>query len=303
MGQFVQFLVSGLAGGGITALVALALVILFAPTKVLSFAQGSLVSLAGVVLWLVTARLTMFSGMPQVPRFILALVLAIVLVAGLGVAFQYAVVNRAIGQPMFLLAILTIGLSTVIDTGVNAKLPPTVNSVDSPISDGVIHVAGTTVAGSDLWIIGTVLVVLAVLFVWMRFSKVGLAVRAAALDPEAAAVLGISLPRTFALAWAVSGMLSAIAAAAILSGAGSSLTPNLSALTLASFPAVILGGFEMGGTVLAAFSIGLVQSYFQFYQPTLFGPSFYTIAPFFVMVAILLVRPQGLFGHLEVERA
>ena len=273
MGQFTQFFVTGLASGGITALVALGLVILFAPTKVLSFAQGSLVSLGGVVIWLVTARWSAFASIPQVPRFLIALVLAVLVVSGLGVAFQYFAVNRAIGQPIFSLAILTIGLATVIDTAINAKLPPTVNLIDSPMSEGVQHVFGTTVANSDLWTIAIVLVLLGAFFAFYRFSKVGLAIRAAAVDTEAAAVMGVSLPRLFALAWAISGFFAVAAAAVILSGPGVGLTTNLSALTLAAFPAVILGGFDLVGTVAAAFVIGLVSSFFQFYAPTILGPN------------------------------
>ena len=77
----------------------------------------------------------------------------------------------------------------------------------------------------------------------------------------------------------------------------------MSSLTLTAFPAVILGGFDLVGTVFAAMIIGVVSSFFQFYAPNFLGEDFYTVAPYFAMVAILLVRPQGLFGHLEVERA
>ena len=218
MGQFLQFLVSGLAIGGVNALVALGLVVLFQPTKVLSFAQGSLVSLAGVVIWLLTARLSIFASLPVAPRFLVSIAIAIIAVGGLGVLFQYTVVNRAIGQPIFSLAILTIGLATVIDTAVNAKLPSTINTVDSPLSNGVQHIAGTAIANSELWTIAIVAVLLGVFFSFYRFTKIGLAIRAAAIDTEAAAVLGISLPRLFALAWAISGVFAVAAAAVILSG-------------------------------------------------------------------------------------
>ena len=147
--------------------------------------------------------------------------------------------------------------------------------------------------------------VLLAFFALFRYSKIGVAMRATAVDQEAAMAQGISVERVFLVSWAIAGAVAAVAGATLAAGPGN-LTIGVGDLAFAAFPAVILGGLDSpGGAVVGGMTIGITQVMTAGYQPRWFpslGAGFSQVMPYVLMIAILLVRPYGLFGTKEVRR-
>jgi branched-chain amino acid transport system permease protein len=138
-----------------------------------------------------------------------------------------------------------------------------------------------------------------------RFTKYGLAMRSASMDPEAALAVGIPLRRVYATAWFIAGGIACVGGV-FLGGYPGTVSPAISNSALLAFPAIILGGLDSPtGAIVGGFVIGIVQELTQGYQPqhlSFLGNDFYQIAPYIVMILVLLVRPYGLFGSRPAER-
>jgi branched-chain amino acid transport system permease protein len=157
----------------------------------------------------------------------------------------------------------------------------------------------------DLWAIVLAAGVLFGFFVFFKYSRMGVAMRACALDQEAALARGISVRRVFAWSWGIAGGVAALAGVSLGSGPGA-VTPSLGLIALAAFPAMILGGLDSPkGAVIGGLLIGVTQTLTAGYQPehaAFLGHNFHVVMPYVVMIAILLIRPYGLFGTREVQR-
>jgi branched-chain amino acid transport system permease protein len=157
----------------------------------------------------------------------------------------------------------------------------------------------------DLWTLGIAAAVLAGFFVFFQVSALGTAMRAVALDAEAAIAQGISARRVFAVSWAISAGLAALAGVTLASGPAA-LSPTIGAIALVAFPAMIVGGMDSPiGAVVGGLIIGLTQALTAGYQEDIapwLGSNFAVVMPYVVMIVILLVRPYGLFGTREVRR-
>jgi branched-chain amino acid transport system permease protein len=158
----------------------------------------------------------------------------------------------------------------------------------------------------DLWTIGLAGLVLLAFFAFFRYSSLGLAMRATALDQEAALAQGISARRVFATSWAIAGVVAALAGVTLSSGQSGGVDTGIGFIALAAFPAMILGGLDSPlGALVGGLIIGISQSLTQGYQNDyfeFFGAGFHEVMPYVVMILILLVRPYGLFGTPEVRR-
>jgi branched-chain amino acid transport system permease protein len=161
------------------------------------------------------------------------------------------------------------------------------------------------VSHRDLWAMGFTAAVLVSFLGFFRYSSMGLAMRATAMDPEAALAQGISARSVYRIAWGIAGLVAALAGTTFATGAGQ-LQPGLGLLALSAFPAMILGGMDSPlGAVIGGLVIGLVQQLTQLLAPEYMewaGRSPELVVPYVVMVIILLVRPYGLFGTPEVRR-
>jgi branched-chain amino acid transport system permease protein len=168
-----------------------------------------------------------------------------------------------------------------------------------------VSVGGVVLAVKDLWALGLAALVLLGFFVFFKFSRMGVAMRAAAFDQEAALARGISVRRVFAWSWGIAGGVAALAGVSLGSGPAA-VTPSLGLIALAAFPAMILGGLDSPkGAVLGGLLIGVIQTLTAGYQPqyaAFLGNNFYSVMPYVVMIGILLIRPYGLFGTKEVHR-
>ena len=288
---------SGIALGCKYALIALGFSIIFKATGVINFAQGAFVLVGAYVTYNFTQTWEL--------DFYVSVLLAMAVGAALGALIEALVLRRLVGEAPVTVIMVTIGILFVLDNVVTAIWGPDNRNLGDPWGIDTRQLAGVTVADRDLWTILFAGVALTGFFLFFRYSPLGLAMRAAAMDPEAAMAQGIPARRVYRVSWAIAGIVAALAGATLAAGSGQ-LSPATGALALVAFPAMILGGVDSPlGAVIGGLIIGLVQQYTALFAPEYFGwvgDSFELVSPYLVMILILLVRPFGLFGTREVRR-
>jgi len=298
MSDLVQLLLAGGALGSAYALICLGFVIIYRATGVINFAQGGLLVLGAFLTHQFAAR----AGLP----FALAVALSMGIVALAGVVVERVVLRRMIGQPVFAVILITLGLLFVFEQVVSAIWGFDLVLLGDPWGVRTIAVGGVTIEIADLWTMGLAAALLAGFFAFFRYSRLGVAMRATASDQEAAIANGISARTIFALAWALSGAVAALAGTLLAAGPrGVEIT--LAGVALRAFPAMILGGLDSpGGAVIGGLTIGIIEvvsaAYLTPNVPWL-GENVHVVVPYLVMIAVLLVKPYGLFGTREVIRA
>jgi branched-chain amino acid transport system permease protein len=296
MSEFLQLCFAGLALGTRYALVALGFVIIYRATGVINFAQGGLL-LIGAYLAYAFNR----TGMP----FVLAVLLAIAVSAVLGALTERVVLRKMVGQPVFAVVMVTIGLLFIADQVVTSIWGFDALNLNDPWGVDTVAVGDVVLAVKDLWTIALAGAVLLGFFAFFRWSKLGVAMRATAFDQEAALAQGISARQVFGVSWAISAALACLAGVTVAAGPAA-LAPGIGSIALVAFPAMIVGGLDSPiGAVIGGIVIGLTQALTAGYQQDLFswaGSNFSAVSPYVVMVLILLVRPYGLFGTKEVRR-
>lgn len=296
MSELLQILLQGVALGAKLALVALGFVVIFKATGVINFAQGGLV-LIGAYL---TYNVSETWGVP----FYVAVVVAMVGGALVGALVERVALRPMIGKPTFAAIMVTIGVLFVLEQVVTSIWGFDNLNLGDPWRSRTLHAGDVTLAVRDLWTIGLTAAALAAFFAFFRYSSTGVAMRASALDPEAALAQGISPGRVYTLAWAISGAVAALAGVTLASGSAQ-LAPGIGFVALAAFPAVILGGLDSpGGAVVGGILIGVSQTLTARYLNDVewLGTNFHNAMPYLLMIVVLLVRPYGLFGTKEVQR-
>jgi branched-chain amino acid transport system permease protein len=296
MRDFMQLLVAGLAVGALYSLVALGFVIIYKATGVINFAQGALLLLGAYFA-------LSFNELLNLP-FLLAALLAMVTCAAVGVLVERLILSRMVGQPVFAVIMITLGLTIFIEQVVTWRWGQQRNLAD-PWGLDTFTVADVVIPVVNVVRIGAAAVLLAGFFAFFRYSRIGVAMRATASDQEAALAQGISARRIFALSWAVAAAIAALAGVLLASG-GRGLDPSLGVVALVAFPAIILGGLDSpGGAVVGGAVMGVVETMTSGYSdklPEFLGHNFHRVTPYVVLVAILMIRPYGLFGTPEVRR-
>jgi branched-chain amino acid transport system permease protein len=294
MTAFLQLLFQGVALGCIYALVALGFTVVYRASNVINFAQGSMLLVGAYLVSVLATGLNL--------PFALAVIVAIALLAAGGAVFQMTVLRRVLGQPAFVLVMITIGLSIVIDSAIPAIFGGNARILGDPWGASAVNVGGVTFNWVRIWTVLCTGLILALYFVFDRFSRYGLAMRATAADEEAAMAVGVPVRRVYALTWAIAGGVAAVGGL-FLAGFPSSVNPSLGAVALRAFPAVILGGLDSPpGAVVGGIAIGIVEVMSSGYAPGWLGSDFSAVAPYAVMILVLLIRPYGLFGTRPVER-
>jgi branched-chain amino acid transport system permease protein len=293
MVDLIEAVIRGLGRGSVYALLALGFVIIFKSTRVISFAQPAFM-LAGVVM------VTYFVG-PL--GFWGALLAAMVLTGLLGLGVERTAVRPMVGRPAFVVAIITLGVDVAVRVIVNAFIGKDVRHVNDPWGLKTFDIGPVTVEQRHLAAFAVTAVLVGALFAYFRYTRMGLAMRAASYDQEVALAQGVSVGSVFALSWAMAGGLAAVAGT--FAAAGESVDSLMWLIALTALPVIILGGLDsLAGAVAGGLIIGVVQEIVANYQSQMLflGGNVSVIAPYVVMLLVLLVRPYGLFGTREVER-
>lgn len=298
MEKLIQLLIDGTALGAGYALVALGFVVIYRATGVINFAQGGFMLLGAYL----TYQFNVTWGL----GFWVSFALAVVAGALVGVVVEALILRRMVGEPVFAVIILTIGLLFVIEQIVSSIWGFDNLNMADPWGIDTTNLGAFVFAHRQVAAMVLGAVVLAAFFLYFRYSKMGVSMRAVALDQEAALAQGISARAVFAVSWAIAGAVAAVAG--VIQGSGpAALQLGIGFVALRAFPAMILGGLDSpGGAVVGGLVIGIVQNLTAGYQPELapwLGNNFHLVMPYVVMVLILLIRPYGLFGTPEVQRA
>ena len=296
MTEFLQATINGIAVGAIYALLALGFIIIYKSTQVLSFAQQGLTVLGAF--WVVY-----FSSVLDL-NFWVAVPLGLLLAAAVGIGVERLMLRPMVGKPVFSVAILTIGLNIVILVIAFDLIGVEIHSIGDPWGLKSVSFGDVIVSHKNLATIITALVVVAALLAFFRYAKFGLAMRAAASDQEVALAQGVKVTKVFAAAWALAAVLAAIAG--VFLGAGTGVAPAIGTRAIRALPAAVVGGLDsITGAIVGGLAIGLIEAYTAAYQgeyAPFLGANFASVVAWVVMFAVLLVRPSGLFGTVEVER-
>jgi branched-chain amino acid transport system permease protein len=295
---FLQLLFSGIALGCSYALVALGFTSIHRATTVINFAQGAFL--------LMGAYLVSYAAVDKGLPFAVAILFGVVSMILLGVIFQMLILRRLAGQPPFTVVMVTIGLNIAIIAVLSSTFggAPRESGTGDPFGSTAVMVGDINLLWIDIWTILITGMIVVAFFLFDRFSRYGLATRATAVDEEAALAVGIPVRRVKAIAWGTAGALAAVAGV-FLSGYPNGLAPTTAEVALLAFPAIIIGGLDSPiGAVVGGLIIGLVYEMTNGYGDhfAFLGHNFYSIAPYIVMIAVLLVRPYGIFGRRPVER-
>jgi branched-chain amino acid transport system permease protein len=294
MQEILGTLVRGLGFGSLYAMLAVSFVIIYKSSKVISFAQPAMM-LAGA---------TLVTYLVGPVGFYLAVPMAAVAMAGVGLAVERTTIRPMIGRPVFVVAIITLGLDVVIRVITNVFIGRDVRQVGDPWGLSTVELLGITVQQRYIAMIVVLIAVVAALFAFFRYSRWGLAMRAASLDQETALVQGVSVGGAMAMSWAMAGGLAAIAGAFV--GTGSGIDQATWIIALKALPAIIIGGLDsIEGAVVGGLAVGVVESFVATYQDDFapwLGNNFSLVSPYVLLLIVLLVKPYGLFGTREVER-
>jgi branched-chain amino acid transport system permease protein len=290
----VQLLVNGLIVGTLYGVVAMSFVLIYKATQVVNFAQGEFLLIgAWVCWWLLTKyQLPFYLGMPITLAFMLIF----------GVALQVIVLRPMIGEPIISVIMVTIGLSTVFQAAMKWIFGTNLQPFPPVFTTQTVSILGLQIQTVYLMSLAVSLAMMAGMAWFFRSSKYGLAMRATAFNQQVAQSLGVPVKTVFAMAWAISAVVSAVAGVVVAVVNG--ISAGLSAYGIKVFPAVILGGLDsIAGAVIGGVIIGLLENLAHFVDSQyLHWGNLYEIAPFYVLIIILMIKPYGLFGTKDIER-
>jgi branched-chain amino acid transport system permease protein len=296
MTQFLQALVNGVSLAGIYALVALGFVIIYKSMQVLNFAQPALLLLGGY--WVLY-----FATIWDLP-FGIAILIGAALAALTGVIVERTTLRPMVGKPVFAVAILTIGLNTVITVIALDLMGVETRQMGDPWGLKYVQFAGLNIAHRQIAVIVTVVLLVSLLLAFFKYSRMGLAMRATAFDQEVALTQGVSVSTVFAMSWAIAAVLAMFGG--VFLGSGIGLDRSAAVVALKALPVVVVGGLDsIAGAIVGALMVAVAETLAATYQPqyaTFLGKGFSQLVPYLVMFLVLLFRPYGLFGTKEIER-
>jgi branched-chain amino acid transport system permease protein len=290
----IQLMINGLIVGALYGVVAMCFVLIYKASQVVNFAQGEFVLIgAWTCWWLVTSmQLPFWIGFP----------VCLVFMSILGVLVQVVVLRPLIGRPVISIVMVTIGLSVFFQALLRWMFGAFAQPFPQVFSTKSVQILGLNVETAYLMSLVISVIIMAGFAYFFKFSRMGLAMRATAFDQQAAQSMGISVKHVFAIAWAISAAVSALAGVVV--GLVSGVSASVATVGVKVFPAVILGGLEsVVGAVIGGLLIGLLEGLAQFLDVEYlqFG-NLITIAPFYAMLLILLIKPYGLLGNKAIER-
>jgi branched-chain amino acid transport system permease protein len=290
--SFSQQVVSGIASGAIYASLALALVLIYRAMDVANFAQGEMAMFATFVAYTLITQL----HLPYLVAFVLTIVIAF---AG-GVVVERVVVRPFEGAPVLTLVIVTLGLFSIFNGLAGLIWGYVFKTLDSPFPARSIQFQGVFIGIQDLGVIGVTLAVLLVVFVFFRYTRLGLAMRAAALYPESSRLLGVRTSRMLALGWGLAAAVGAVSGMMIAPIVF--LDPNMmQPVLLFAFAAAVLGGIESPlGAVIGGVLVGVLLALVGTYLPG--GQNLRIPFGLVLIVGVLLLRPAGIFGRRQARR-
>lgn len=290
---FLQLILTGVMVGSIYSLVALGFVLIYKSSGIINVAQGQMLMVGAYVAWSLMVGLHL-----PVP---VALLLTIVIAMLIGVLIERLALRPLIGQPILAIVMMTIALAAFLDGMTSLIWGANWQTFPDFIPRTPILIGELSLSPQHIFSFVLAMGLLAIFSVFFRFTRIGLAMRATAEDHQIAQSLGVSVERVFTLAWVIAAVVSALGG--ILLGSINGINLSLSFLGLKVLPVVLLGGLEsIPGAIIAGPIIGVLENIASFYVDPLVGGGVREVAPFVVLVLVLMIKPYGLFGLRRIER-
>ncbi len=284
--QLLQLVISGIAQGCIYGLIALGFVLIYKATETVSFAQGELMMLGA---FCGLATMTML-GFP----YWLSVLATIAGMAAFGVLLERIVIRPILGQPAFSIVMLTIGIGYVT-RGLITMIPTIgteTHALPVPYKDQIWNLAGLVLNVEQMMVIAVTAVMCLLLYLLFRYSKLGIAMQAASQNQLAAYYMGIPVKQLNGIAWGLAAAVAAVAG--LLLAPITFVHANMGFIGLKAMPAAVVGGFgSLPGAIVGGLTIGIVESLSGFYLPD----GFKDTAAYVVVLIMLVVKPNGLFGE------
>jgi branched-chain amino acid transport system permease protein len=287
-----EVLIGGLLSGVMYSLVAIGFVLIYKTSGVLNFAQGAMV---------LFAALTFVGILEHGVPFFVSLLVTLLIMAVLGVAVEQTVLRPLVNRPPITLFMATLGLAYILEGAAQLIWGAQVHGLNLGFDDTPIAVGNVLVSSFDLFAAAVAATMVALLSAFFRFTRTGLAFRAVADDQFAALAVGLRLPVIWAVVWTAAGFVALVAG--LLWGARLGVQFSLSLIVLKALPVLVLGGFDsILGAIVGGLLVGASEKLAEVYIGPLFGGGIEIWFAYVAALALLLIRPSGLFGVKLVER-
>jgi branched-chain amino acid transport system permease protein len=287
--QILEYSLIGIASGGLYVLAALGFVIIYKASNVFNFAMGEMMMFGAYLFFAMTVQLHF--GWP------LAVVAALAGSVLLAVTIDRVLLQPLLGQPVIVLVMVTLGVGSMIKGAAGMIWGPDIVQMPEFLPRKPIFLGDILVPGKLAWGFVSVGVIAAAFMAYYRFSRAGIAIRATSSDQVTAESMGINVRRIFSLTWAIAGVLAG--ASGIVVGSLNGITPNLGAVALNVLAVVMLAGMtSVGGVIVAGIFIGWMETLVGAYL----GAAWQNFMPYLVVLLVMTVKPNGLFGEQQIER-
>lgn len=287
--EVLQLLVSGISQGCVYGLIALGFVLIYKATEMVNFAQGDMMMLGAYVAF----TFINVAGLPYYVGFLAT----IATMALIGTLIERAVLRPMIGEPPFAVLMITIGLGFILRAAAGAIWGTDTKAISNPFTGGVVSVGGISIGYENIAIIvGTALLCTA-LYLFFRFTRLGIAMQAASQNQLAAYYVGIPVKRIYSIVWAMSAAIAAIAG--VLVAPVNLVEPVMGFLGIKAFAAAIVGGFgSLPGAIVGGLIVGIVEQFAGLYLPTGFGET----SAYVILILMLFLRPEGIFATMQQKK-
>ena len=284
-----QILVSGVTAGAVYALVALGFVVLHRGTRIVHFGLGDQMTMSAYLV--VIAQVFLGASFP------IAILFSLILSASFGVAIERGVMRPLRGAPLLVMVIATLAIGAALREGLRAFMGPLPWPVPFVLTPAPFSIGSLVLVPANLAVVGIALAVMGGLFLALRYTRFGRAIVAVYENPTGAAIVGISVPGVHARLWGLSSVLAAIAG--ILVAPLITLSPDMGTIGIKGFAAAILGGFNsLPGAIAGGLLLGVVETAAGVYVST----AMKDIISYALLIACVLLLPQGLFGKAEARK-
>lgn len=299
-----QEIVSGIALGSIYALIALGFTLIYKATEVVNFAQGELMMVGAFVNYFLVTALVNTIGEPTLSVFLLAFVGSIIFSIFFGWLLDILINRPLKDKPLFSVFMATLSLSIILRAVVSMIAGPLSLIPVSPFDSEVIFVAGIVISKLDLLIIASAIILVAVFYYFFNRTRWGIAMQATSEDPVAAQLMGIPVKKVYSLVWIFSTIVATISGI-LLAPRMAILDTSMGFLGLKAFPAAVLGGFgSIPGAILGGIILGIIETVSMGTLSFHFAwiKEINDIIVWIVLIAVLMIKPDGLFGVEKVKK-
>ncbi len=291
---FLNLVVTGLVVGSVYALVAMGFVLIFKASRVVNFAQGEFLMVGAYA----CLSFLVWLALPYPAAVLGTLVFAVLL----ALLMERVILRPMIGEPVLSVVMVTLGLASVLRAAVQSVYGTDIRAFPEFFTGAPFRIGEVAVTPAYAGSFVAVLLLMGLLSIFFKYSKAGVAMRATAGSQQVALSMGISVKRMFALAWAIAAMVSAIGGIFLANMRGG-IDGSLAFIGLKVLPVVILGGLDsLAGAFVGGLIVGVLENLAGGYLDGYVGGGAKEVAPFVLLILILMIRPYGLFGTEEIER-